>query len=58
MKIPNRVIVIDQDGGYILAERQLNWNKDQTPIYVYKEYYHDLESAMNELTDSYIDGGD
>jgi hypothetical protein len=52
---PVKIIIRDIDGAYILAERdmQASWpcdhKGDVIPIYKQKEYYHTLESLMQDV---------
>lgn len=49
---PKEIIIEDQDGGYIIAEYSRDTedaDEHFIPIYKYKEYYHDLESAVKEV---------
>ena len=48
----DKIIVEDVDGGFIVAERvnrELeNADEEEVKLYRYKEYYHDLESAIRD----------
>lgn len=47
-----QVIIEDPDGGYIIAEYKTtveNADENYVRIYKYKEYYHDLESAIRDV---------
>ena len=49
--MPDKILVEDQDGGYIVAEKVdnkdiVNTDEIYIPLYKYKEYYHNLESAL------------
>lgn len=51
MEYPIKIIVEDEDGGYIVATISTtveNADEEFIPVYKYKEYYHTLESAVKE----------
>lgn len=53
----DKIIVVDQDGGYIVAEKNdnvqiINSKNVFILVYKYKEYYHDLESAVRDEFES------
>lgn len=52
MELPKKIIVEDLDGGFIIAEYQTvreDTDEQDIPIYKYKEYYHDLNTAIREF---------
>jgi hypothetical protein len=48
---PSLIIIIDTGDGFIkaqLAEVKENADEEQIPVYKQVEYYHSLESALND----------
>jgi hypothetical protein len=51
MELPLKIIVETQDGEYIVATyltTKENADEEDIPVYRYKEYYHNLESAIRD----------
>lgn len=51
MELPGIILVEDIDGGYIKAQLKdvkENADEQQIPIYKQVEYYHTLESAIDD----------
>lgn len=49
--IPKKIIVQDLDMGYIIAElKEMRQQPDKDRIYVYeyKDYFHNIDSAIKE----------
>lgn len=52
MVYPSKILIKDEEGGYIVATystTEENADEEYIPIYEYKEYYHDRESAIRDF---------